>query len=56
MRACLYNQTLEANRNNLMEYAIVDIETTGGFASGSGITEIAIRIHDGVSVIERYET
>lgn len=39
-----------------MEYAIVDIETTGGFASGSGITEIAIRIHDGVSVIERYET
>lgn len=39
-----------------MEYAIVDIETTGGFAAGSGITEIAIHIHDGTSVVETYET
>ena len=39
-----------------MFYAVVDIETTGGFASGSGITEIAILIHDGNAVIERYET
>jgi DNA polymerase-3 subunit epsilon len=39
-----------------MHYAIVDIETTGGYASGSGITEIAILIHDGTSVIDRYET
>ena len=39
-----------------MEYAIVDIETTGGYASGSGITEIAIRIHDGESIIDSYET
>ena len=38
------------------EYAIVDIETTGGNASGSRITEIAIIIHDGISVIERFET
>jgi DNA polymerase-3 subunit epsilon len=38
------------------EYAIVDIETTGGNASGSRITEIAIIIHDGISVIERWET
>lgn len=38
------------------EYAIVDIETTGGNASGSRITEIAIIIHDGTSVIERWET
>ncbi|MFH7000034.1 exonuclease domain-containing protein [Flavobacterium sp. FlaQc-57] len=38
------------------EYAIVDIETTGGNASGSRITEIAIIIHDGKNVIERYET
>lgn len=28
-------------------YAIVDIETTGGHASGNGITEIAIYIFDG---------
>ncbi|HEX5553005.1 MAG TPA: exonuclease domain-containing protein [Chitinophagaceae bacterium] len=39
-----------------MQYAIVDIETTGGWASGSGITEIAIVIHDGISVLERYQT
>lgn len=36
------------------QYAIVDIETTGGYASGCGITEIAILIHDGRQVIERY--
>jgi DNA polymerase-3 subunit epsilon len=38
------------------EYAIVDIETTGGNASGSRITEIAIIIHDGKNVLDRYET
>ena len=38
------------------EYAIVDIETTGGNAGGSRITEIAIIVHDGTSIIERWET
>jgi DNA polymerase-3 subunit epsilon len=38
------------------EYAIVDIETTGGNASGSRITEIAIIIHDGKKILERWET
>lgn len=38
------------------EYAIVDIETTGGNASGSRITEIAIIIHDGKKIIDRWET
>ncbi|MEZ7505945.1 exonuclease domain-containing protein [Flavobacterium sp. Arc2] len=38
------------------EYAIVDIETTGGNASGSRITEIAIIIHDGTNIIDRWET
>ncbi|MCF6133238.1 exonuclease domain-containing protein [Flavobacterium wongokense] len=38
------------------EYAIVDIETTGGNASHSRITEIAIIIHDGSKVIESWET
>lgn len=38
------------------EYAIVDIETTGGNASHSRITEIAIRIHNGVTILERWET
>lgn len=38
------------------EYAIVDIETTGGNATHSRITEIAIIIHNGTKVIERWET
>lgn len=39
-----------------MLYAVVDIETTGGFASGNGITEIAIFIHDGSKVIDEFVT
>ncbi|RYY83797.1 MAG: DNA polymerase III subunit epsilon [Chitinophagaceae bacterium] len=39
-----------------MEYAIVDIETTGGYAAGNGITEISIRVFDGRQVIDTYET
>jgi DNA polymerase-3 subunit epsilon len=39
-----------------LEYAIVDIETTGGNASGSRITEVAIIIHDGQKIIDRWET
>ncbi len=39
-----------------MLYAIVDIETTGSYASANGITEIAIVIHDGKEVINFYET
>ena len=37
-------------------YAIVDIETTGGYASANDITEIAIVLHDGVKVTEVFET
>jgi DNA polymerase-3 subunit epsilon len=37
-------------------YAIVDIETTGGHASANGITEIAICIHDGKDVVQRYQS
>ena len=37
-------------------YAIVDIETTGGHASGNGITEVAIYIHDGCGVIDEFHT
>jgi len=39
-----------------MLYAVVDIETTGGYAASHGITEIAIVIHDGFEIVERYET
>lgn len=39
-----------------MLYAVVDIETTGGFASGNGITEISILVHDGQKVVNSYET
>ncbi|MBL3657779.1 exonuclease domain-containing protein [Fulvivirga sediminis] len=37
-------------------YAIVDIETTGGFAGSGRITEVAIVIHDGERVIDTYES
>ncbi|OJV53491.1 MAG: hypothetical protein BGO31_01080 [Bacteroidetes bacterium 43-16] len=37
-------------------YAIVDIETTGGQLASGSITEIAILIHDGQQVVQRYET
>jgi len=39
-----------------MLYAVVDIETTGGHASANGITEVAINIHDGNQIVERYTT
>src|SRR5947208_698391 len=39
-----------------MQYAVVDIETTGSFAAGNGITEIAVVIHDGVKVLNFYES
>ncbi len=35
-------------------YTIIDIETTGGSFSTGKITEIAIYLHDGVSVIEEF--
>ena len=37
-------------------YAIVDIETTGGNAGTGSITEIAILISDGKSVMHKYTT
>jgi DNA polymerase-3 subunit epsilon len=37
-------------------FAIVDIETTGGFASANSITEIAIAIHDGEKLVDYFET
>ena len=39
-----------------MLYAVVDIETTGGYAAQHGITEIAILVHDGKELIHRYQT
>ena len=40
----------------LMEFAIVDIETTGGMPHTHGITEIAIVMHNGVEVTGKYVT
>lgn len=37
-------------------FAIVDIETTGGNATYSRITEIAIIIYDGTQIIDRWES
>lgn len=39
-----------------MKYAVVDIETTGGYPSGNGITEISIHIMDGNTVVETWES
>lgn len=39
-----------------MEFAIVDIETTGGAPKNGGITEIAVLIHDGESITREYQT
>ena len=37
-------------------YAIVDIETTGGYAANNAITEVAIVLYNGKQEIKRYET
>jgi DNA polymerase III subunit epsilon len=37
-------------------YAIVDIETTGGYAENHRVTEIAIYHHDGVQITDHYKT
>lgn len=37
-------------------YAIVDIETTGSYASANGITEISVHLSDGQSVTGKYST
>ena len=37
-------------------YAIVDIETTGGYAAAHGITEISIHVFDGNKVTKKFET
>lgn len=37
-------------------YAIVDIETTGGYAAANGITEISIHLFDGERVTKKFET
>ncbi|MEM8906360.1 MAG: exonuclease domain-containing protein, partial [Bacteroidota bacterium] len=37
-------------------YAIIDIETTGGRASRDRITEIAIVLHDGETIVDRWES
>jgi DNA polymerase III subunit epsilon len=39
-----------------MLYAVVDIETTGGYANASSITEIAIVVTDGENILDQYET
>ncbi len=37
-------------------YAIVDIETTGGYADYHRITEIAIYHHDGIRITDKFQT
>lgn len=37
-----------------MQFAVVDIETTGGYAAANGITEIAVFITDGTNVSDTF--
>ena len=37
-------------------YAIVDIETTGGYADHHRVTEVAIYHHDGISITDEFHT
>src|SRR6187431_1258841 len=37
-------------------YAIVDIETTGSYASANGITEVAIHVFDGSKIVKKFES
>ena len=37
-------------------YAVVDIETTGGYAAANGITEICIHVFDGEAVVDKFES
>jgi len=39
-----------------VRYAIVDIETTGGYAAANGIIEISIQVLDGDEVVETFES
>ena len=38
------------------KYAIIDIETTGGLVKRDKITEIAIVLHDGYQILDRFES
>lgn len=45
-----------SNSNFDTMYAIVDIETTGGYANNHKVTEIAIYHHDGLQITSHYQT
>ncbi len=52
-----YKEALSLHSKKIfLEYAIVDIETTGGYAASNGITEIAVFITDGKSILKYYST
>jgi DNA polymerase III subunit epsilon len=46
----------ETDLNQSHLYAIIDIETTGGQPAQDRITEIAIFIHDGQKIVDKYNT
>ena len=39
-----------------LKYAIIDVETTGMGIRGNRITEIAVLVHDGNKVIDRFHS
>ncbi len=53
MRGFFYGYFSEYSKPTFL-FAIVDVETTGGHASGHAMTEIAIVLHDGTKVVDNY--
>lgn len=47
---------VKINFNHALLFAIVDIETTGGYAAANGITEIAVFISDGQKVLDEFHS
>ncbi|MEY4030449.1 MAG: hypothetical protein RJA90_1697 [Bacteroidota bacterium] len=39
-----------------MQFAVIDIETTGGNATNNKIIEIAVVVHDGQKIIKTWES
>ncbi|MEP7263256.1 MAG: exonuclease domain-containing protein [Bacteroidota bacterium] len=40
----------------MRRFAIIDIETTGSYSAATGITEIAVILHDGKQITDRFES
>lgn len=49
----MYLATFKLNKY-ILQFAVVDIETTGGYAAENGITEISVFVTDGVNISDTF--